>query len=114
MTNEELLIYSGEAACILAALYVTIKYSRIYGGMILLGFTLKLQGLAVMINSSLPDTGSECLKDYSNWYECMPLWWKVSVHIGQASSLLIAAGLILLVKHLTRRSSGTAQKRAAP
>ena len=113
MTNEELLLYSGDAACVLAALYVTIKFSRLYGGLILLGFVLKLQGLAVLINASFPDLGSECLVSQTNWYECLPLWWKLTVHSGQTGSLLIAAGLCLLVKHLTKRSSKDAASGAA-
>jgi len=99
---EDLLIYAGQAACILSSLYMA-KIGEIKISVVLiLAFILQIQSSYVlpMIDSDVEGQG-ECWALVGSYYECLPLAHRISIHAAQVGTLLLGLGIFMSARRLS-------------
>lgn len=98
---EESLIYVGQAACLLSALYMgkigQIKISVIF----LIALVLQIQSSYVvpMIETSAEEQGA-CWATVGSYYSCLPLAHRISIHAAQVGTVLLGIGIFMSAKRL--------------
>jgi len=100
---EEILIYIGQLACIAGAFYM-MKIGQIKIGLIfLIGFIFQIQVSFILPNiASDAEAQGACWATVGSFYKCLPLTHRVSVHLGQVGTILIAVAVFLSAKQLIK------------
>ncbi len=99
--TEELLIYAGQLACVLSALYMAkigqIKIATVF----LVAFILQIQsGYVVTMIDTDPEEQGACWAAVGSYYKCLPLAQRVSIHAAQLGTILLGVGVFLSAKSL--------------
>ena len=100
---EERLIYIGQLFCIVAAIYM-IKVGQIKIGLIfLIGFICQFQVGYIVSNIEYDaEAQGACWATVGSFYKCLPLMHRVSVHLGQIGTILLAFAVFLSAKQLIK------------
>ncbi len=99
MITENIIIYLGILLSLLASCYLIIAGHRWAGVSFLIGVLFNAQGVVYMQFIGHPKGMGSCWATVQDYYSCLPLTAKISMHLGQASMLFIAAGIFLVAKH---------------
>ena len=87
---------SGMAACVVAAAYLFCTGNKKIAALLFLGFTLHLQSALYMTLTDSPGGNGACWYDKGDFYACLPLGQKLSIHAAQVGHYLLALGVLLL------------------
>lgn len=100
---EQIFMYAGHTLCIAGALYM-LKVGEIKVGLALLvGFSLQIQAgiLVGLIDSDMEAQGA-CWASGRSYYECLPIWFRVTIHLGQLGIAMVGVGVFLAAMALRR------------
>ena len=103
---EEGLIYVGQLFCIIASIYM-IKVGQIKIGLIfLIGFICQIQvGYIISNIESDAEAQGACWATVGSFYKCLPLMHRISVHLGQIGTILLALAVFLSAKQFTKTNA---------
>jgi hypothetical protein len=88
---EPFLMYSGQAAILASSVWVMVRGRTMAGVFLLLGFLLIFQFGHVA--PSLPEGTGSCWATEKSYYECLPIWYRTSAHLGQLGLFVVAFGV---------------------
>jgi hypothetical protein len=99
--HENILIYSGEALCIIASLYIAFKHEMKAGLLLLFSFLMIFQAshLVFYLVGGNHDLGA-CIGEGKSYHDCLSWQYKLSTHAGQAGFIFLAISVLLLSKGL--------------
>ena len=100
---EHILVYIGHAICVVAAFYM-IKIGELKPGLVLLlGFLLQIQaGIFIGVIDYDMEAQGACWADGGSYYECLPLWFRAVIHMGQIGTILVGFGVFLSAKRIVK------------
>ncbi|MCP5173365.1 MAG: hypothetical protein H7A02_13980 [Pseudomonadales bacterium] len=98
MIAEHITIYLGIILCLFSSSYLIYSGQRWAGTVLLFGFLFNAQGVLYMQFIGHPEGTGSCWATVQDYYSCLPLTAKISMHLGQVSMLFIATGIFLFAK----------------
>lgn len=107
MILEIFFIYIGILACLSASAYLIYSGLRLAGLLLTIGFLFHAQGVLYMQFIGHPEGTGACWATVQDYYSCLPLSAKVSMHLGQVGPLLLAMGVFLAGKNNLRMANGS-------
>ena len=93
MIGENIIIYLGLFLSMLASIFLFVRGNRIAGALLVIGFLFNAQGVLYMQLVGHPEGTGACWATVQDYYSCLPISAKISMHLGQASMLFLAAGI---------------------
>ena len=101
---EDILIYAGQSACLLAAIYM-VKIGQVKLGMLfVISFALQLQ-VDFVISNIETSSAVQCWRTGGDYYDCMPILYRVSMHAGQAGTFLLGVAIFLSARELRNQNA---------
>jgi len=109
MTAESAFIYIGMALSLGASIYLFYSGQRQVGLLFVVGFFFQLQSMLYtsFIGHGHPEYMSECLATVQSYYRCLPLTYKISMHLGQLSFYVFALAIYIWAKNIQGRGNDT-------
>lgn len=107
MTADSAFFYIGMAACIGASLYMLSSGQKVSGLLFLFGFSFQLQASLYMYLVGHPEGTGACWATVQDYYSCLPVSAKISMHIGQLGPFFIAAAVMSVVRSFRSSVHGT-------
>jgi len=107
MYFENVVFYLGIIFCVSASAYVIHSGYKLAGLFLLIGFVLHAQSALYMQFVGHPDNTGECWATVQDYYACLPIMAKVTIHLGQASSIFLALGLFVIAKQKIVAKNGS-------
>lgn len=106
---EQILIYADHAACIASAVYMMRLGELKAGATFFIGFLLQLQAgvLFGLLDTDFEAQGA-CWAAGGSYYGCLPLWFRVIIHLGQTGTVLVGTGVFLAAKGIMKRAGSLA------
>ena len=88
---ESVILYVGQAACLLASVGLVMAGRRLEGVLMLVGFAMQFQ--FGFVAEHLPEGTGECWAARISYYECLPIWFRISAYSAQLGLILVAVGI---------------------
>ena len=107
MDYEALFRNIGMFLCLSASIYMLVRGSRKIGILFLLSFLLQFQAAFYIEYIGHPEGAGECWATVQDYYECLPLPFKVSVHLAQFGVYLMALSVFLAGKSINQHAYNT-------
>ena len=98
MDYEILFSNIGRLACIVASIYMLISGQRKAALLFLLSFILQFQSALYIEFIDHPEGTGECWATAQEYYACLPLSFKLSIHSAQAGVFVMALAIVVLAK----------------
>ena len=95
---EDILIYVGQILCLASCYFVWAKGYKSAAIILLSAFILQFQSGYVIRFGNIDYEGQgACWAIKNSYYQCLPLLHKVTIHLAQVGTVLLAFGIYLLV-----------------
>jgi hypothetical protein len=100
---EQILMYAGHAICVMGAMYM-IKLGEVkVGAVLFIGFVLQVQaGMLGGLMDLDPEEQGTCWAAGGSYYECLPILFRITIHLGQIGTVLVGVGVFLAARSLAR------------
>ena len=96
---EDVLVYASFVACILASAYLLYSGSQLAGSLFLIGFLLQGQGMLYMHFIGHPEGTGDCWATVQDYYLCLPISARISMHLAQAGPYALALGIFTVARN---------------
>ncbi len=102
---EELLIYIGQLACLSASIYM-IKVGEVkIGVLFLIAFILQIQSsYLIQVIGYDAESQGECWAKVGSYYECLPIVQRVSIHLAQVGTVMLAIAVFLSARKFRKKA----------
>jgi hypothetical protein len=107
MIIETTISYISIFACLAASIYLFHSGARLSGSLLLVGFLLHAQGVIFMQFIGHPEGMGECWATVQDYYACLPLNAKLSMHLSQLGPYFLAIGIFVAAKTKSNLANGT-------
>ena len=98
MDFETIFTFAGYIILLCAGIYFYRKGGEKAGLLLILAFTLQLQGPIHTYFFSSPIGIGECIASQTSYYKCLPLSHKISIHASQLSQYILALAIYFAAK----------------
>lgn len=104
MDIETLFRNVGMLLCVLASVHMLVTGRRRVGLLFLASFLLQFQSALYIEYVGHPEGTGECWATQGDYYQCLPLAFKVSIHAAQVSIYLMALAVFMAGRSIGRRA----------
>lgn len=102
MDLETIFRYIGMLLCVLASVHMLLKGRRGVGLLFLVSFLLQIQSAFYIEYVGHPEGTGECWATQGDYYQCLPLAFKLSIHAAQVSIYLMALAVFMAGRPVRR------------
>jgi len=104
MDYETIFRYTGMLLCLGASAYLILKSNKKIGALFFVSFILQFQSGLYVEYIGYPDDTGECWAMVQDFYKCLPLSFKLSIHSAQAGLYLMAFSVFQAARAIGKRS----------